>query len=93
MPGTPTVGTGTTVMWDAPINPDGSSVTGLSGYNVYYATSTPLTATNSSIVAVNSGTTAVSLSLAPGTYYVAVTAVYSGGTESYPTGEVQAIVN
>lgn len=79
--------------WDPPANPDGSSVVGLSSYNVYYATSTPMTAMNSQVVGVDGQMTAVSLSLSPGTYYVAVTAVYTGGAESDPTDEVAAIIN
>lgn len=71
-----------TLRWIAPTqNTDGSPLTNLAGYRVYYGTSpTQLTQT---IQLANAGlTTYVVRDLAPGTWYFAVTAYSSAGAES-----------
>lgn len=72
--------TSVTLTWDASTtNTDGTALTDLAGYKVYYGTSPGnYTAT------INAGnvTTYMVSGLAPGTYYFAVTAVNSGGAES-----------
>jgi hypothetical protein len=83
----------TTLMWDPPVNSDGTAVSDLVGYNAYYATTSPITVDNSQILAVEGDTTSVALTDLPvGTYYVAVTAVYGGGDESDLTAEVTAVI-
>jgi phenylpyruvate tautomerase PptA (4-oxalocrotonate tautomerase family) len=75
------------------MNSDGSAATGVAGYNIYYATASPITTTNSSVLTVDDQTTSIAISsLATGTYYVAVSAVYDTGDESTQTDEVVAIV-
>jgi len=68
-----------TLSWAAPKNADGVPFTGIAGFKVYYGTS-PGTYGNS----INVGmTTSHSVnSLAPGTYYFAVTTCDSSGNES-----------
>ena len=71
-----------TLRWIAPTqNTDGSPLTNLAGYRIYYgASSTQLTQT---IQLANAGlTTYVVRDLAPGTWYFAVTAYNSAGVES-----------
>ncbi len=84
---------GVMVLWDPPIDSNGSSVSDLAGYNVYYSMTTPITMSTSALVTVDSNATSVALpSLPPGTYYVAVSAVYRTGDESAQTDEVMATV-
>jgi hypothetical protein len=93
--GTPVTpsGNSVTLLWDPPINSDGTAVSNLVGYNAYYATTSPITVDNSQILAVGGDTTTVALTDLPvGTYYVAVTAVYVGGVESDLTSEVTAVI-
>lgn len=71
-----------TLRWTAPTqNTDGSPLTNLAGYRIYYGTSsTQLTQT---IQLANAGlTTYVVRDLAPGTWYFAVAAYNSAGVES-----------
>lgn len=71
-----------TLSWTPPTrNTDGSELTNLAGYRVSYGTSA--TALTSTIQIANPGVSSYTVSnLAPGTYYFAVRAYTSSGTES-----------
>jgi hypothetical protein len=77
--------------WQAPTkNVDGSTLTNLSGYKIYYG---PASKTYTQTVSVSAATTTWTLPLAPGTYYFALTAVDSAGSESAKTEEVSKTVH
>ncbi len=77
--------------WTAPTqNVDGSALTNLAGYKVYWGT-TPLTYSSSASVS-GAGTTSYTTNLAPGTWYFAVSALDSTGGESAKTNEVSKTV-
>jgi hypothetical protein len=82
-----------TLQWTPPTrNTDGSSLTNLSGYRIYYGTSsTSLTRT----VTINSaGVSSYVISdLSPATYYFAVTAVNTGGVESSRSSLASKVIN
>jgi hypothetical protein len=68
--------------WSAPTdNSNGSPITGLAGYNIYYGTD-PSNLTKSIDVAGASTTTYVVTGLSAGTYYFAVSAYNSEGVDS-----------
>ena len=71
-----------TVSWSAPTqNTDGSALTNLAGFNIYYGTSA--TSLNQSVQIANPGLNAYALgNLAPGTWYFAVNAYTTAGAES-----------
>ena len=73
---------GATLSWTPPTqNTDGTTLTNLAGYRIAYGTSS--TALTSTIQVANPGLSSYTLSnLAPGTYYFAVRAYTSSGTES-----------
>jgi hypothetical protein len=73
---------GATLSWTPPTqNTDGTSLTNLAGYRIAYGTSS--TALTSTIQVANPGLSSYTMSnLAPGTYYFAVRAYTSSGTES-----------
>jgi hypothetical protein len=76
--------------WAKPTtNDDGSPMTNLAGYQIYYAQETPVTPANSEIISVlNPNQTAFQVAdLTPGTYYFTVTAVNLGGAESSMSNE------
>lgn len=77
----PTSGTAT-LSWTAPTtNTNGSALTNLAGYHIYYGTSPA--ALSSTIDIANPGTTSYSVSsLASGTWYFAVNAYTTGGMDS-----------
>jgi hypothetical protein len=82
-----------TINWDAPTqNTDGSALTDLAGFKIHYGTaSRKYTQT---ITVDNPGlATYVVANLSPGTYYFAVTAYSSAGTESPLSSEVSTTVN
>jgi Fibronectin type III domain len=87
---TPASAATVTLNWQAPTeNSDGSPLTDLSGYKIYYGS----TAGNysSNIPVPNPGlTTYVVENLAPGRYYFAVTSYNSQGVESAMSPEVAA---
>jgi hypothetical protein len=70
------------VSWTPPTtNTDGSTLTNLAGYNIYYGTSP--TALNQKVQVTNVGVTNYVINgLTTGTWYFAVTAYSSAGTES-----------
>jgi hypothetical protein len=71
-----------TLTWSAPIdNTNGSPLTDLAGYHVYYGTSATALTTQVSVSGSNS-TSYVLGGLTAGTYYFAITAYGSDGTES-----------
>lgn len=84
---TPTTGTAT-VSWVAPTqNSDGSALTNLVGYNVYYGTSA--NALSQKVWISNPATLQyVVTGLGQGTWYFAVTSVTGAGTESSPSPTV-----
>jgi hypothetical protein len=79
-----------TLDWTPPTeNTDGSVLSNLAGYNVYYGTSA--SNLSKSVHLGNAGLTAYTLTnLAPGTWYFAVTSVSSAGVESAHSGVVSA---
>jgi hypothetical protein len=75
-----------TLSWTPPTqNSDGSSLTDLAGYNVYYGTSS---GNYTSTINVGNVTTYTFTTLAAGTYYLAVTAYDTSGNQSVYSGEV-----
>jgi len=83
-----------TLGWDAPsANEDGSPLTDLAGYNVYYSRTTPVTVTNSTVVQLATVTTATLSDLMPGTYFVAVAARDVNGNISGLSASVRAEVS
>jgi hypothetical protein len=90
---TPPPSTGAaTLSWTPPTrNTDGSALTNLAGYRIYYGTSSgALTRT----ITINSAgiSSYVVTDLAPGTYYFAVTAYNSAGAESDRSSVVSKVI-
>ncbi|MFL6600083.1 MAG: fibronectin type III domain-containing protein [Steroidobacteraceae bacterium] len=81
-----------TLDWTPPTeNSDGSALTNLAGYTVYYGTS-PDKLTESVKVS-NPGLTAYTLTnLPPGTWYFAVTSYSAAGVESVRSGVISATI-
>jgi Fibronectin type III domain len=68
--------------WVAPTqNTDGSSITGLSGYHIYYGTNADAQRTTITVAGGSSTTYTVS-GLSPGTYYFSVVAYNAEGVDS-----------
>ena len=81
-----------TLSWTAPtLNEDGTALTDLAGYKIYYGTSSR----NYTIeIPVDLGTTTLVVdNLTPDTYYFAATAINSSDIESQFSGEAIKIVN
>lgn len=79
-----------TLTWDAPTtNTDGTPLTDLAGYIVYYGTSSN-NYTNS--VNIGNSTGAVISNLSPGTWYFAVTAYDTSGNKSSFSNEVSTTI-
>lgn len=77
--------------WSAPTTTvDGSPLTALAGYQVFYGQTTPLTAGNSQSAVINNAnqTSYVLANLDQGTYYFAVTSFDGFGNQSPMSGEV-----
>lgn len=92
-PVTPTPTTGSaTVSWSAPTtNTDGSALTDLAGYHIYYGTSA--TSLTQSVNITSSAIASYVLqNLASGTWYFAVTAVTNAGAESARSSVVSKTV-
>jgi hypothetical protein len=71
-----------TLTWTAPTqNTDGSALTNLAGYRIYYGTS-PTTLTQTVQIGNSGVTTSVVQNLSPATYYFAVKAYTATGVES-----------
>lgn len=84
-----------TLSWEKPTtNQDGSSLTDLAGYQIYYGQTTPVTRDNSQSILVwdQNETSYVVAELAPGIYHFAVTAVDLLGNESPMSDEVSKTV-
>lgn len=81
-----------TLSWTAPTqNTDGSSLTNLAGYRIHYGTSANVL--SQTIQVSNAGlTTYVIENLSPGTYYFAVKAYSSTGTESETSNVVSKTI-
>ena len=81
-----------TLDWTPPTqNSDGTSLTNLAGYTVYYGTSPGNL--NQSVKVSNPGLTAFTVSnLAPGTWYFAITSYSSDGVESVRSGVVSTTI-
>ena len=75
-----------TISWSVPLfNTNGSSLTDVAGYRVYYGTSPTNLAY--SISTASSAITSITITgLAPQTYYFTVTTLNSMGVESGPSG-------
>jgi hypothetical protein len=70
---------------------DGTDLTNLAGYKLHYGTGSR---SYSQTVTINDpDTTSWVVSLAPGTWYFAITAVNNAGQESAYSGEVSKTVN
>ena len=81
-----------TVSWAVPLlNTDGTSLTGVTGYHVYYGQSP--TDLSQSILVSGAGTTSrVIGGLAAGTYYFAVATLNAAGLESDPSNAASKTV-
>lgn len=81
-----------TLSWTPPTgNTNGTSLTNLAGYRIHYGASA--TALTSTIQVANPGATSYRVTnLAPGTYYFAVRAYTSAGTESANSNVVSKVV-
>lgn len=82
----------TTLSWTAPTeNEDGSALTDLSGYRIYYGTASRNYSSELSVQ--DAGvTTAVIENLSPGTWYFAATALNADGLESSLSNEVERLI-
>ena len=77
--------------WAPPTqNVDGSALTDLTGYKLYWGNSSRSYGTSQPVN--GAGTTSQTLALSPGTYYFAVTALDSSGNESAFSNEVTKTV-
>jgi hypothetical protein len=85
--------TAVTINWQPPTeNTDGTPLTNLAGYNIHYGTASGNYTQTISVSNPGLATYVVD-NLSPGTYYFAVAAVNSAGTESPLSAQVTATVN
>lgn len=91
--GPPTVPSGTlTLQWNAPTqNTDGTPLTNISAYNIYQGPSATTLVKVSSVTGQSLSYTTPPVAV--GTYYFAVTAIDSSGTESDPSATVSGTLN
>ena len=88
--GTDTGNSSATLSWDAPTtNTDGTELTDLAGYKVYYGTSSGV---YDNVIDVAEGTTYTLTNISPATYYLVVTAYDEGGNESDYSNEVSKTI-
>ncbi len=82
-----------TLSWTAPTeNEDGSALTDLGGYRIYYGTASR--EYSSKLAIQDAGiTTAVIENLSPGTWYFAATALSADGVESSLSNEVERVID
>jgi hypothetical protein len=81
-----------TLGWQAPTeNVDGSSLTDLAGYRIYYGEFSR--AYTDEVPVGNAGSTEYAVTLPSGSYYFAMTAMDAEGNESGYSNEVVKIVN
>jgi len=83
---------GTEVSWVAPAeNTDGSNLTDLAGYNLYYGVAS---GNYTEVVPVTDASlTSFELPIAPGEYYMAMTAYDFDGNESDLSNEIRQVIN
>ena len=82
-----------TLAWDAPsVSEDGTPLTDLAGYMLYYGTASPVTVANGTAVDVGAASRHTLTGLAPGTYYVAVSAYDTVANEGPLSAEVSVQV-
>lgn len=80
-----------TLTWDSPTtNADGTPLTDLVGYKIYYGTTS---GNYTEVIAVGNVTTYKVEGLQPGTYYFALTAYDTSGNESGYSNEVSKTIN
>ena len=83
-------GNSATLTWDAPTtNADGTPLTDLAGYKIYYGTTS---GNYTEVIDVGNVTTSKVEGLNPGTYYFAVTAYKNSRNESGYSNEVSKII-
>jgi len=89
---TPSQAVSAALSWTVPAqNTDGSSLTNLAGYRIYYGTDS--TAMTNVVQVVGASTTSYTVSnLSPGTYYFAIKAYNVAGTESDLSGVVSGTI-
>jgi hypothetical protein len=81
-----------TISWSAPIyNTNGSALTNLAGYNIYYGTNSTSLSGKISLNTVGLLSYVIS-DLSSGTWYFAVTSVNSAGVESSPSATVSTTI-
>lgn len=92
VPGTPSTAAGfASLAWNAPTtNTDGTALTDLAGYKVYYG---PSSGNYANSVNVGNVTSYTLNNLAPGTYYISVTAYDAAGIESGYSNEVSKVIH
>lgn len=92
-PGSALSGAQATLTWNPPaINADGSLISNLAGYHIYYGTVTPVTMTNSQVIEAGNSTTYGFSGLQPGLYHFAVSAYNQSGDESDLSAEVSRTI-
>lgn len=90
---TQTATASTTLSWTAPtLNEDGTALTDLAGYKIYYGTASG-SYTNQIRIDNPSISTYVVENLTPGTYYFAATSLNASGVESRYSGEAVKTLN
>jgi hypothetical protein len=80
-----------TLSWSAPMqNTDGTTLTNLAGYRIFYGKSS--SAMSQSVQIANAGVTTYVVDLTPGTYFFSIKAYSSNGSESDSSNVVSKVV-